>query len=125
NFSGRRSVRSLGPPRRRTPAGRPADPDSMGPAWAPVADPAVHPLEEARISPRLMDTFAKVLRWLTDGVHWHGSGGIPVRTFQHVEISMVALGLAAAVAVPIGLWVGHARKFEFVAVSIANIGRAV
>lgn len=72
-----------------------------------------------------MHTFAEVLRWLTDATHWRGSGGIPVRVFQHLEISMAAAGLAAALAIPVGLLVGHARRFEFVAVSIANVGRAV
>lgn len=72
-----------------------------------------------------MHTFGEVLRWLTSVEHWRGPGGIPVRILQHVEISMVAVALAAAVAIPIGLFVGHARRFEFAAVSIANIGRAV
>jgi osmoprotectant transport system permease protein len=72
-----------------------------------------------------MHTFAEVLRWLTDAAHWRGSGSIPVRLFQHLEISMAAAGLAAALAIPVGLLVGHARRFEFVAVSIANVGRAV
>jgi osmoprotectant transport system permease protein len=72
-----------------------------------------------------MHTFAEVLRWLTDAAHWRGPGGIAVRILQHLEISVVAVGLACLVAIPLGLYVGHARKFEFVAVSIANIGRAV
>jgi osmoprotectant transport system permease protein len=72
-----------------------------------------------------MKTFLDVLRWLTDAAHWHGSTGIQNRLVQHLEISAVGIALACAVAIPVGLYVGHARRLEFLAVSIANVGRAV
>jgi osmoprotectant transport system permease protein len=43
----------------------------------------------------------------------------------HLWISAVAVGLACAVSVPIGLYLGHIGKGEFLAISISNIGRAV
>jgi osmoprotectant transport system permease protein len=72
-----------------------------------------------------MHTFVQVFDWLTDPVHWSGMDGIPRRLRQHVEISLVSLALASALAIPVGLFVGHIRKGEFLAVSIANVGRAV
>jgi osmoprotectant transport system permease protein len=72
-----------------------------------------------------MHTFVQVFDWLTDPVHWSGSDGIPVRVGQHLEISLAAVALASALAIPAGLFVGHIRKGEFVAVSVANLGRAV
>jgi osmoprotectant transport system permease protein len=72
-----------------------------------------------------MHTFVQVFDWLIDPVHWSGSDGIPVRVGQHLEISMVAVGMASALAIPAGLFVGHIRRGEFVAVSVANLGRAV
>lgn len=66
-----------------------------------------------------------VLRWLTDPEHWSGPDGIPVRLLQHVEISAVAVGVAAAIAIPAGLVIGHTRRGEFIAVSVANLGRAI
>lgn len=72
-----------------------------------------------------MDTFVEVLRWLIDPAHWSGATGIPVRLLEHLELSAVALALASAAAIPTGLYVGHARRFEFLAVSIANLGRAI
>jgi osmoprotectant transport system permease protein len=72
-----------------------------------------------------MQTFGDVVQWLTDPGHWGGPTGILTRVVQHLEISLVALAIAAAVAIPIGLFVGHARRLEFLAVSIANLGRAV
>src|SRR4051812_19909428 len=61
------------------------------------------------------------------------SGGIQVGgptellhlTATHLWISAVAVGLACAVSVPIGLYLGHVGKGEFLAISISNIGRAV
>jgi osmoprotectant transport system permease protein len=44
---------------------------------------------------------------------------------KHLELSFASLGLACAIAVPIGLWLGHVRRGGFVAVSVSNIGRAV
>ncbi len=72
-----------------------------------------------------MDTFVEVLDWLTAPAHWSGSNGIPVRLLEHLELSAVALALASAVAIPVGLYVGHARRLEFLAVSIANLGRSI
>jgi osmoprotectant transport system permease protein len=72
-----------------------------------------------------MHTFVEVLHWLVDGSHWSGPDGIPVRVLQHLQLSAVPVGLACAVAIPVGLYVGHTRRGEFLAVSVGNIGRAV
>jgi osmoprotectant transport system permease protein len=44
---------------------------------------------------------------------------------NHFAVSFVALVVAIAVAMPIGLWLGHLGRAEFLAVGVANIGRAV
>jgi osmoprotectant transport system permease protein len=44
---------------------------------------------------------------------------------NHFSVSFVALVLAIVVSVPIGLWLGHLGRAEFLAVGVANIGRAV
>ncbi|MGZ4119302.1 MAG: ABC transporter permease [Actinomycetota bacterium] len=72
-----------------------------------------------------MNTFTQVFHWLTTAAHWHGPDGIPIRMMQHVGISFAAVAGAIAIAVPVGMLVGHKRRGEFLAVSIANIGRAV
>src|SRR5205085_12040977 len=61
---------------------------------------------------------------LTGGVRIGGSE-IWTLLAKHLELSFAALALACAVAVPIGLWLGHIRKGQFVAISVANAGRAV
>ncbi len=44
---------------------------------------------------------------------------------KHLEITAVSVSIAVAIAVPLALWLGHIGKGEFLATSIANVGRAV
>lgn len=60
------------------------------------------------------------------------SGGIQVGGSElwglmgtHLLLSGVAVVAACAIAIPIGLWLGHIGKGEFLAVSASNVGRAV
>jgi osmoprotectant transport system permease protein len=66
-----------------------------------------------------------VLEWFTDPASWSGPNGIPVRVLQHLWMSLLAMLIAAALAVPVGLWVGHRRRFETLAVGVAYVGRAI
>jgi osmoprotectant transport system permease protein len=72
-----------------------------------------------------MEILREVAAWFADPAHWRGANGIPTRVLEHVEISAAAVAVALVLAVPIGLLVGHARRSEFIAVSIANLGRAI
>jgi osmoprotectant transport system permease protein len=69
--------------------------------------------------------FLEGLQWLVANEHWSGSDGIPHRVWEHVQVSLIALVIAAAVAVPVGLWVGHTRRGQFITVQLSNIGRAI
>jgi osmoprotectant transport system permease protein len=44
---------------------------------------------------------------------------------QHLALSGVALAIALAIAVPLGLWLGHLHRGAFLAVTAANLGRAL
>lgn len=44
---------------------------------------------------------------------------------QHLELSGFSVLLAALIAIPIGLWLGHLGRGQVVATSVSNIGRAV
>jgi osmoprotectant transport system permease protein len=72
-----------------------------------------------------MDVVGDVLRWLNDPVQWSGPGGIPVRTLQHVWYSLLATGIATAIALPIGIAIGHTGRGGLVAVNLTNLGRAI
>lgn len=69
------------------------------------------------------------MNWLIDffsnPANWSGPGGIPVRLLEHLEFSVVALLMAAAVAIPLGLWVGHTGRGSLVVVVSANAARAL
>jgi ABC-type proline/glycine betaine transport system permease subunit len=60
------------------------------------------------------------------------SGGVQVGgseligfTANHLLISAVAVLVACLISVPIGLYLGHVGKGEFVAITVSNVGRAI
>jgi osmoprotectant transport system permease protein len=63
--------------------------------------------------------------WLTDPGNWQGPSGIPARLVEHLALSAAALLIAAVVALPVGLYVGHARRGQGLSVGLATIGRAI
>jgi osmoprotectant transport system permease protein len=67
----------------------------------------------------------EVLAWLTDPAQWSGPDGIPVRTLQHLWYSLLATTIAAAVALPIGVYIGHTGRGAVFAVNLTNLGRAI
>ena len=66
-----------------------------------------------------------VWQWFTDPANWTGPNGIPVRTWEQIVMSAVAMAVALIVALPLGLVLGHLRKGVLVATNISNVGRAV
>jgi len=69
--------------------------------------------------------FGQVVDWFTDPAHWEGSFGIPTRLREHIITSGISVLVAAAIALPVGMFIGHRRRFEFLVVSVANVGRAI
>jgi osmoprotectant transport system permease protein len=66
-----------------------------------------------------------VSRWLSDPTHWKGQDGVWAHLREHLQYSLVALLIAAAIAIPLGLLIGHTRRGTFVVVAIANSFRAL
>lgn len=66
-----------------------------------------------------------VLSYLTTGAHWHGPDGIPQRLLEHLQYSLIALVIAALIALPLGLLIGHTGKGIAVVAGIANSLRAL
>ena len=62
--------------------------------------------------------------WLTDPAHWTGPNGIPQRILEHLIYSGISLVIAALIAIPLGILVGHSGRARW-AVSVANSLRAV
>lgn len=72
-----------------------------------------------------MTLLAATVGWLGNPAHWTGQGGIPVRLVEHVGLSTISLVLALAIALPLGLWIGHTGRGATFAINLANIGRAL
>ena len=47
------------------------------------------------------------------------------KTWEHVVLSAAALGVSIAIAVPLGVMLGHLHRGSFIAVNLANVGRAL
>ena len=62
--------------------------------------------------------------WLTDPAHWTGPNGIPQRVLEHLIYSGISLVIAALIAIPLGVMVGHSGRAKWT-VSLANSLRAV
>ncbi len=63
--------------------------------------------------------------WLSSPQQWHGQDDIPLRLVQHLYYSGLSLLIAAAIAVPLGVVIGHWRHGGFLIVNLANVWRAI
>lgn len=72
-----------------------------------------------------MSIFQQTIEFLTDADHWHGDRGIPAAIGNHLLYCLVSFAIAAAIAIPVGLYIGHTGRAAFLAVNIGNIGRAL
>jgi osmoprotectant transport system permease protein len=52
------------------------------------------------------------------GLLWH-------KTVEHLALSGAAIGVSLAIAVPLGMWLGHLHRGSFLAINVANVGRAL
>jgi len=72
-----------------------------------------------------MNLLGDVARWFTDPAHYQGTDAVQTRILEHLAVSGLAVLVGLLVALPLGLHLGHTGRFAFVAVNIANIGRAI
>ncbi len=72
-----------------------------------------------------MEFLSGVADWVTSPQHWTGSDGIPNRIAEHLLISAVTTLAAVLIALPVGVWFGHVRRGGFLAINVANLGRAM
>jgi osmoprotectant transport system permease protein len=62
---------------------------------------------------------------VSGGIQVGGPGELFDLGVTHMKISLIAIGLACLVSIPIGLYLGHIGRGEFLAISVSNVGRAV
>jgi osmoprotectant transport system permease protein len=65
-------------------------------------------------------TFPDAIRFIGDnpGLLWD-------KSLEQLALSAAALGIAVAIALPIGVVLGHYHRGSFIAISVANLGRAL
>jgi osmoprotectant transport system permease protein len=68
---------------------------------------------------------AQFLAYVGDPETWTRQGGLLSRIGEHCIYTVLALGLAAVIALPVGLWIGHTNRGSFLALNIANGARAL
>lgn len=72
-----------------------------------------------------MTFIGEAFSWLTDATNWSGPAGIPSRVGEHLLVVLIVVLLAALIAWPIGLFIGHTRRGGNVAQAITGGARAV
>ncbi len=66
-----------------------------------------------------------VVAWLADPANWTGRDAIPLRVGEHLALSGVSLSIGLAIALPLGLYIGHSGRWAGAVVAITNVGRAI
>lgn len=72
-----------------------------------------------------MNLLADALAHLTDPQNWTGPSGLAVRIGEHLGLTFLVVLLAALVAVPVGVAVGHTRRGQGIVSAVAGGGRAI
>lgn len=73
----------------------------------------------------MSNVFADTFAWLGDPLHWTGSAGIPARLGEHLQYTGLVMLIAVAIAVPIGMYVGHTGRGRVAVVALAGALRAL
>jgi osmoprotectant transport system permease protein len=69
--------------------------------------------------------FTFAWNWLRSPAQWHGNEDIPARILEHLGYSGLSLLVAALIAIPLGLLIGHTGRGRFAVINIANVARAI
>ncbi|WP_280394758.1 ABC transporter permease [Nocardia brasiliensis] len=72
-----------------------------------------------------MNLFLDAWHYFTDGANWSGPAGIETRLAQHLWYSFLTIALSAAIALPLGLVIGHTGRGSALLVGFANAMRAL
>lgn len=67
----------------------------------------------------------EVIAWLVDPAHWSGADGIPAQTLLHLYYCVLSVLVAALVAIPLGVYIGHTGRGSVLVVGFGNAMRAL
>ena len=77
------------------------------------------------MSAHVTGVIGEALRFLNDPLTWTQQGGVLDLTGQHLLMTLAAVGIAAAVALPLGAWLGHSGRGSGPVVALSNTSRAL
>ena len=72
-----------------------------------------------------MNAFGEAIRYLNDPLNWTRRNGILELLGEHVAISVIAVLAAMALAVPLGVALGHTGRGAGLIVAVSNVSRAI
>ena len=67
-----------------------------------------------------VDVFTDAIAFVVDNAAFVGD-----KTVEHLILSGAAIGVSLAIAIPLGVWLGHLHRGSFLAISVGNVGRAL
>jgi osmoprotectant transport system permease protein len=72
-----------------------------------------------------VELLGEITAFLTDPASYQGRFALQQLLWQHIWYSVAAMAVASAIALPLGLWIGHRGRGELLVVTATNTGRAV
>jgi osmoprotectant transport system permease protein len=70
--------------------------------------------------------FSYAWDWITSSANWHGSDSIPHQVLAHIGYSALPLLIAAVIAIPAGVVIGHrGGRLANVVINVANAWRSI
>lgn len=72
-----------------------------------------------------MEILTGLGHWFATPANWRGTTGVPTLLGQHVLMSLAATLIAMAIALPLGVGLGHVGKGGLLAINVTNVGRAI
>lgn len=92
----------------------------LGLCWGAVGTASALGLEGGGVG-----TIHQVWAWFVDPMRWQGPDGLPHRLVEHLYYVAISTVIAAAIALPVGIGLGHYGRGGLLAINIANVGRAI
>lgn len=72
-----------------------------------------------------MSFFSWAWDWVTTSANWTGPGSIPQQILAHLGYTILPLVIAALIAVPAGVAIGHSGRGAVAVVNLANAWRSI
>lgn len=75
-----------------------------------------------------MNSFTEAFRFIARNGQIPGAPHLPTLvhlTLETLKIAAIGVGISIAIALPVGLWLGHIHRGSFIAINLGNIWRAL